>query len=489
MKSAYFDQTVKNIAKSSWWLQALIVAVVLFVGTSLRSYQADLFPIDNLDDGIYYVWAGVSFWQNPLEVQSLTLFDSENDRLFWRSQYMDRVPSEAFGFRLVEPWFDHPPLGTAVIGLPAYLLGYTAFENIPYGVVRLPAVLASILTMLFTYLFLRSLFGFKHAIVATIVLAVTPYFVFAHRQSYLENILTPVFLLAVWQGYEVITHKSKTWWSWALAIIASFLCGWIKLVGLVVPLLLGLWAFKRKNWNSTWIFAGTLLASIGSYLAYGFLIDATGFWQTLTTQQGRGMFWGNASEIISNQGLATTFHDTSLLLAWIAVFIYLIASRMKKETTAADDFFAWVFMAWLLVVVITTGRHNNFVWYRYPLFPMLSYGVAWLILKLWKQFDLVGAVILTLLGWSQLYVLFPEWLENGGTRILVLLALVIPYSLYVFAKHLPSFFSAERINKVWLVAICSIIILTNILVTLRFSAYKCAVEVNCKLPVKIFITN
>lgn len=477
-----------------WWTEYIIVGLILCVGLGLRVIQVDRYPINNLDDGIYYVWAGTSFWQNPLAPTSLTLFEGKNPRTFWRSQYLDSLPDKEFGFRMVQPWFDHPPLGAAIIGLPAYLLGYTAFENVPYGVVRLPAVVASIFTLLFTYLLIKELFGKKLAVITSLVLAITPYFVFAHRQSYLENILTPIFLLAVWQGYRAISGESKHRWALVIALVAAFLCGWIKLVGLVVPLLLSLWAIRQQKYKVAALFGLTLLSSVGLYMLYGLVADSEAFLFTLFNQSHRGMGWGNLSNILGNSRLAgPLFNDTLLTLGWIATLVYVITNGFFPKHSSDKDapsYITWIFSSWLLIILLTSGELNNFIWYRYPIFPILSFGIAWLVHQLWQRPNLVSSMILALLGWSQLYVIAPTFIQKSDLRILLLIVVVVPFLLFVGKQILSQkkvlLSKAMLVHRIWLLILLLLILFTNILVVIQFPRFNCA-NAQCQLPTKIIV--
>lgn len=477
-----------------WWTEYLLVGLLLWVGVLLRVVQVDRYPINNLDDGVYYVWAGSSFWQNPLAPTSLTLFEGKNPRTFWRSQYLDSLPDKEFGFRMVQPWFDHPPLGAAVIGLPAYLLGYTAFENVPYGIVRLPAVIASIFTLLLTYTLIKELFGKKLAIGTLAVLAITPYFVFAHRQSYLENILTPVFLLAVWQGYRAISGKTKHSWALVIAIVAAFLCGWIKLVGLVVPLLLSVWAVRQQKYKVAMLFALSLLGSVGLYTLYGLMADSEAFLFTIFNQSHRGMEWGNLSNVIGNIRLAgPLFNDTLLTLGWITTFIYVIANAFLPKHSSdahAPSYITWVFSCWLLIILLTSGELNNFIWYRYPIFPILSFGIAWFIYQLWQRPNLVSSMLLALLGWSQLYVVGSTFTEKSDLRILLVLVIAIPFLLFIGKEILSQkkvlLSKALLLHRIWLTVLLLLILFTNILVVIQFPRFNCA-KTQCQLPTKIMV--
>src|SRR3990172_9066608 len=171
-----------------------LIWFLVLLGVVLRVYKVDVYPVDNNDDGLFYAWAGLSLYENPLSPASHSIFDKDNPALIWRSQFMDYQPIDRFVLKLTQPYLDHPPLATLLIALPAKLLGYRTFEMIPQIIVRFPAIIASIFTLWLTYLVNLKLFGRKVALWSLAFIATVPYFVVAHRQSFLENFLTPVLL-------------------------------------------------------------------------------------------------------------------------------------------------------------------------------------------------------------------------------------------------------------------------------------------------------
>ena len=231
--------------KSKPIISLVIVWLVIALGVFLRGFRADQYPIDNNDDGLFYVWAGNSFWDNPLKVTSHSIFEADNPSLVFRSQFMDYIPVERFGMKIVRPWFDHPPLATALIALPARLLGYRDLVQVPHLIVRLPALIASIFTLWLTYLVAEKLFNKKIAWFSLLFLATIPYFVVASRQSFIENLLTPVFLGGILTALNYIKTGKRKWLN--LLMIVSLLTGWFKITGFVIPFLMAGYLMMSKK--------------------------------------------------------------------------------------------------------------------------------------------------------------------------------------------------------------------------------------------------
>lgn len=431
-------------------ISLLAVWLLIILGVGLRTYRADVFPADNNDDGLFYAWAGITFWNNPFNLASHSIFELNNPALMWRSQYRDFVPWERFGLKLTQPWLDHPPLGTAVIGLPAKLFGYGAFQQIPALIVRFPALVASIFTLLLTYLLAAKLFGKKTGWLSLLFLATVPYFVAAHRQAFLDNILTPLFLAAL----IALLNKKLI-----LAAILSFFCGWIKIPGFAVPFMFGLW-LKRP------LFFVTGAASIISYLAYGFVSGKDAFLFILSQQGARGAFVRSFFDTVTKPHFYGGFEDGWFVFGFALIFWML--AKLKQQKFKTYNFFLAM---WLLVLFLVTGRVNNSPWYYYPLLPFLAINLGNFTARLLKTshlFMILPFWLLGLTGFDLLKIdLPPIWLR------LTTVLFFIPYVLNL--KKIS--FWLTRVFLLWL-------ILFNIFVTLRYPSVYCRDE-KCPQPVKI----
>lgn len=463
------------VRKNKTALGITLLWVVIFVGVFFRSYKADLFPIDNNDDGLYYVWTGNSFLANPLQLTSHTIFDTKNEALLWRSQYHDFIPHERFGMKIVQPWFDHPPFGTILISLPAHLLGYTQLEQIPQLIVRMPALIASIFTLLFTFLIARKLFSQQIAFAALLFLALTPYFVFAHRQSYLENILTPIFLSSI-LFYLSYTESKKKYFL-ILSAATAFLCGWIKIPAFAVPAMFLGWSMYRKDWLATKLFLGTAVVSVASYIGYGLLSDTHFFLGTITNQGVRGMYLSSFIDSFVKPGFYGSFMDGSYILGLL--FCLMIA--VKKNKTEQEKFFSWLFIAWLLVLFLTSGEYNNSAWYKYPLIPFMSIGLGVFAAELWNTLSIYLYIPFLLYGLSG-YDLAKFPISSQVLRIAVL-AITIPFFLYLcFPKNRQVYLVA----RLAVISLFIAIIVGNILAIQRYPVQRC-LEEPCLQPNKIIL--
>jgi 4-amino-4-deoxy-L-arabinose transferase-like glycosyltransferase len=457
-------------------ISSVLVWLVILLGVFLRSFRADSFPIDNNDDGLFYVWAGNSFLDNPAAPISHSIFDKNNPWLIWRSQFMDYIPIERFGFKIVQPWFDHPPLATVLVALPARLLGYRQWEQIPHLIVRYPAIIASIFTMLFTYLLAKKLMGKVKAKWGLLFLATVPYFVLAHRQSFIENFLTPLFLLALLYLIKLVEYGRRK--DLLILMPLAFLTGWFKISGFSIPFMIAAWLWYKKKIKFGWCLAVTGAISILSYLAYGLMAQPQAFLQTILNQGVRGAFVSSFFFGLTRPEFYGEFNDGWYILGFL--FSFLLLWQYKKNDKI--KFFGWFFLGWLIVLFMTAGRLSNSPWYRYPLIPFMAMAIGYYVDELMKKNSIFLVAPLFLLGLTGFDLLNIE--INSSLLRWLSLGFFTVYALdFVWPKNI---FKRARF---WLTRmfVVSLVIL-NIFVSLKYSTSHCSRQ-RCLTPQKIILDN
>jgi len=454
-------------------ISLILVWLVVLLGVFLRGFRADRYPVDNNDDGLFYVWAGSSFLDNPLKITSHSIFETDNPALIWRSQFMDYIPLERFGMKIVRPWFDHPPLGAILAAIPAKILGYVNLEQIPHLIVRYPALVASILTLFLTYILAEKLFKKRVAFLSLVFLATIPYFVIAHRQSFLENFLTPLWLAGLIFLLRFLEKKSSQ--DLMVVVIVGFLSGWFKITGFSIPIMLAGWLWYKKQKKPGLMVAGAGLLSGLLYWTYGLVTNAQVFSQTLANQGIRGAFLSSFFFGLTRPEFYGEFNDGWYILGFLLSF--WLALKHKKEST---KFFGWFFTGWLLVLFLTAGRLANSPWYRYPLIPFMAMAIGYYINKLLKNNQVFWVLPLYLLGLTGL--------DLAGIEISA--SLVRMGTILFFAPYLMQLIWQKKIFRTasyWLTRIFLVsVVILNIYVSLIFSQVQCQRE-RCLAPQKIVI--
>lgn len=465
---------LKNMKRSGFILSFLMWSLI-GVGVLLRTIKADAFPINNNDDGLFYVWAGSSFLEHPFQVRSHTIFDSHNKALFWRSQYQDFIPHLRFGMKIVQPWFDHPPLGTILISLPAHFLGYRQVDQIPHILVRFPSLIASIFTLLLTFLFAKKIFSKQTAFFALLFMATVPYFVFAHRQSYLENMLTPIFLAATIFFIEYQEKKKKVYLY--LAAFFAFCCGWIKIPAFGIPFVFLGWSLYKKEFYAVKVFLAAGILSVLTYLLYGFTADKEFFLATLTNQGVRGMYLSSFLFSFVKPMFYGDFMDGQYILGLLICFSFLL----QKDKTDKENYFSWLFMGWICILFLVSGKFNNSPWYRYPLLPFMAIGLGHMASLLWTKRSIFTVVVFGVFALSGFDLAGFEF--SSSVLRLGFLLMFFPFALFfLFPKQK----IAAYLSRAAVVVLLGTIVVANIMAILRYPRMLCEQE-PCLLPEKIIL--
>lgn len=374
------------------YLWAAGVWVVILIGMFFRIHNGDYFPIYQNDDGLFYVWLGNSVMDDFMRPSTLTIFDTGNENLFWRSQYKDLIPAERFGFRLTEKFFDQPFLLTVPMAWPARFFGFTGFSQMPHLLVRAPAFMAALLTLVLTYFLGQRLFGVKTGFLALTALAFWPLAVFSQRQAYLENMITPMLLLGLW----AIVKTGKSTWrpGFWLAAGCAALASWTKLAGYSLFALFA-YLFKQtgqEKWSKLMLLIGGV--TLGIYLAYGQLVGGSHFWQTLILQGGRGTYLTSMFKFLSSPQVQGGLEDGWWYLGLIGI---IYAATRKAFNYQAAGFSA---VTWLLTAFFLSGEENTSPWYIYPIYPLMMLGLAAAIKDGVKNWPLVLEMLLLMLAWT-----------------------------------------------------------------------------------------
>ncbi|MFM6515047.1 MAG: glycosyltransferase, partial [Microcystis panniformis] len=99
----------------------LIGAIITCLGAFLRIYNYDSLPPDNWTADEYaFAWSGMSLLQTGIPTSWSWLNPTDNfPTVVWEAKNIR--------YRLVTPWFDHPPLFGLLVGLFAILGGAKTF--------------------------------------------------------------------------------------------------------------------------------------------------------------------------------------------------------------------------------------------------------------------------------------------------------------------------------------------------------------------------
>ena len=458
-------------------VQIIVPWLLIYLALFLRVYKADIYPIHNESDSVKYVWAGNSLFRNFHKPVSNSIFIAElGENIIWRSDYNFFDTVRRFRFHLVEPFMDTPPLGMMYFAIPAYLFNYVNFSQIPPILYMLPAILLSILSLLFTFLLAKKLLGLKIAYLALIIYGFTPIFIYSHRLAYLENIITPLLLITLYLLYSnsIIPRTYKL----ILLLMISALSLWIKLPGIWIAFIITFWLIKwRKAKSALWV-VGVTLVSLTLYLVYGLSINSQQFIKTMQIQGNRGMDINAFFTIMTAPDFYQPFHDGIYLIGFISIFALLF---MRKKSDQLD-FLTTNFILWLVVIILTTNKNNNFFWYRMPLYPFICISIAYYIDRLFRSNQILIAIPFLVLGFFGLDALQLHF-SNSVLRLLF----IILFVLILAPKIWPNSKLALAFGKSISIALLILILGLNIITAIKYPNTQCLTD-NCLMPDKIVVS-
>lgn len=439
----------------------------------------DKYPLDTNNDGLAHAWAGVSLLKNPSQPEGMSLFVANNPNLFWFSHvnYFDTV--RRYDFRLENPYLDQPPFALPIFGVLPTLFGYTDFEPVPEVLIRIPAILASCLTLFLTYFLAEKMFGRKVALLSLLVLGFTPFYVFAHREAFLENILTPLYVGTFLALLHYLENKKKS--LLVLIIVLATLAPLIKVVGIVLPVICAFWLWKQKEYKAAGVVLGSGILSLAAYVGYGFFVNGDHLKWILTAQSSRGVYGASFIDFLLKLEFYNPFRDGWYLLNFFTFFWMLFSGRKEKNY----HFLSINTILIIFSIVGTAGMNNNFPWYRYPLFPFLSMSTGLFLVEIFeRKKNALLFTIFTLFAVANLFLISPKFPIFASS--VFLRCGVVLLGVFIFIQE---FFEQDIVAKIsrYIVVTTFIFFLgINMLTVLFYPKISCEVK-ECRLPPKIVV--
>lgn len=428
-------------------------------------------------DSTAHSWAGVSLLGGE-KPAGMTLFIDQNPQLFWFSHYNYFDTVRKLDFRLVDPYLDQPLMAMPIVGSFPKLFGYSDFREFPTGLVRIPSLIASSLSILLLWYVGKRFFSDKVALLATTIYGFTPYFVFAHREAFIENFLTPIYLgsLLLLDTYT----KKRNPALFGTLLFLCFVAGLFKTVGFIVPLTVGFWLLKKKEYKATIGVTLALLASFLTYWWWGNSIDASQFTTMLEMQSSRGFALNSVLKILTAPMFYEPFIDGWYLFSFVAFFSLLLVGKKTKKSA-----FVYISALFLFIpVMLTIGKDNNFPWYRYPLFPFLSLATAEVLLWMNSKIDVGKMFVFALFAGSNLHLLLgnDHPLFYSSILRIVFVLLLVPVVLHTLIQSKVS----KKLAQLTFIGLFALSLLINIAVVFKYPQSRCQ-DTHCMLPIKMVI--
>lgn len=302
-------------------------------------------------------------------------------------QYQNATDQEIRGnkYRIVEPWFDEPPLYSLMMGMYAKSKGLNDINQFDVGVLRWPmfklAALNTFVIFLILYLLKKPWVG----LAASAIYATAPTIVMGSRLAVSDNMIASFALFSVL--LLVIYHLKKSSWILFPLIVLSSSSLLLKSTGIFVPMgvlfiLIGLKHYRQAVYQVIGI-----AVFMAIWLGYGAYYDWNLFLQIAQVSSGRELFQpGNLISLflVWRIGESNASVDGWILWGWLAVVAYTFLFRTDKSKPVLERLILPSMLGSYLVFFSIMSGHNK-GWYRFPFYPFLAWAGGEAVVELIRQ--------------------------------------------------------------------------------------------------------
>lgn len=387
----------------------LIVILILVLGLFLKLYRYTQYPQRGAtSDEFSYAFLGLSLLNTGVP-SSWSHFSAYTNRY-------DLTINDTY-FPMVSPYFDHPPLFGLLVGAWSKLRNESTFSHVSLSTIRLVPIVLSSISAIFMYLFMRQLYGKVTAFLALAIYSIGTIFVMHHRVVLAENLLTLLFLAALY-FYERVKKRLTPHYAFVLGVLAgaSF---WTKETGVAIFVTFLTFLFISKTKPKLIIaFTATFFLFLLGLIAYGNVYDGALFWKIAGLQYARDigpqtLWYLLSTPVIVNK----VFHDGWYFFGFLSLFALLRNKRYLSITMP----FAFYFL--LLMVSLTKEGQSG--WYVIPLFPFMAMASAVTIVESVNQASWFFVVFLIVVGMFLVEQLFLPTFGLAPVQMRVLMVLIL----------------------------------------------------------------
>lgn len=401
--------------------RVLVVLLIFLLGFLLRFHNFAKYPQRGAThDEFAFAFLGISFLKTGVP-------SSWSNIPVYQDKYY--LKANDTRYTIVTPYFDHPPLFGFLTGGLALANGETEFSEVKLSTIRLVPVIFGSLSIILLFKLCQSLYGFKTAVISSLVFTTVPTYAISSRTSLAENLLIPEILLALLLFEKFLKQKKKS-----LVYLLGFLAGLAfltKFVGLFVYLSLFFLLLSEPKIRKNILPFSAVAFLVGSfYFLYGLALDKNLFLKILSFQSAREIGPFSFFNLFLTPAIVNKiFVDGWVYFGWFAlmIFIYRYKENIKVVIPA---------LCYLLIFVLTVNQKDLHGWYNYPFYPFLAIASGKLISEMLDKPSFLNVIFLLTAGLSAVNLTYFNTFGLSPTffRILVLLF------------FLPFFFEAFRIK-------------------------------------------
>jgi hypothetical protein len=346
----------------------LLAFAIFCAGFLLRLYHYDTVPqYCATRDEFAWTWSGISLLHEGLP-RAWSLLPS-----YGPTKYVD---VHGQGFALVQPFLDHPPLFSVVMGLWMWLGGVKQMFDAELHYMRISSLLFFVGNFWMVWRLLPRFFERTTVLVALVYFAVSPLAVVQQRLVISENCILFTYLVT---HYCLIrfdeTRRRRYLAGVAAGAVALPL---IKVAAVCYSVYFTVVSRLRRNWTLTLTVAAGTLVGLAAWVVYGTRIDAHLFFSLMGDQRARwNGFWGFYQLLFNPKIVESAFPYTPFILASLLIFQQLGNPRTRE--------FYLQYPIFIALMTLMVDQHNVYGWYLMPMYPVLSAAVAQFLVRLFSD--------------------------------------------------------------------------------------------------------
>lgn len=414
--------------------QTLTVIAVLLLSFLLHLHNYTHYPQRGASSDEYtYSFMGISLitkgvpssWSNFAAYAQTKHYDLIIDHLY---------------FWIVEPYFDHPPLNGLLVGSWALLNGENTFEKIQLSTIRMVPIALSVVTTYLIFLLGNTLLGFQTGVWASLIYATSTIMVVNSRVVFAENLLTPLFLFALYI-YSRIKKPMKIKNALTLGLLSG-LAIWTKEAGITIYFtILFLFLIDRQKIKPILVTTGMTALGILLYISYGMHYNGKLFWEILSLQSTR-LIGPDTLHLLLTKPIIVNkvFFDGWYLLGFVTILWTLLDTQRYKLIAIPA-------VIYLLFQLVGINREGEMGWYMIPMFPFFSLAIGALAVKHLPKRNLMIVLVILFVGLSYVLNFYEPAFGLTPTVYRIIFALLLgpPLFIYLFGSDQ----WVGRFNSAW----------------------------------------
>lgn len=424
-----------------------IFIIVLIFTFILRAHNFDRVPTMGHLEEQMFAWAGINLIERGIP-RAWSSLDFPERAIVYKGAVDYQGGEPTVHVNMVEPWLEHPPLFSLLVGSFAHWYQADRDGVIPTSFIRTPLMIASIFTSIMIFLVTRLISGYWTAILAMLIYGVTPILALGSRLAVPENIIALIYLIVI---YLLIKFQLDQKFKYLFAIpILVGIAGLSKATGFF-PIFLAIYVvlLKHSYKSVLYLFVATL-PFVVLFFAYGLYFDKEIFWGITAIQASRPVGFGGLGWFF----VSPAYDITELVDGWFIFLLLSAAFFLFSPQESLKRFISLSFIFWIGVVMFSGGETDLLPWYRYPSYPLLAIMGAWGVQTLVRRADFFATFLIAglLLGNRMLLV-------NAFRPNMLPMNFRLIFSLLLLPVLLNSIFKKDYLEKLTRMVLVSIIII------------------------------